>query len=160
MLCEFWRNNGARYKKLFPIEPSGNQIKAPNGHTVPRYFFNKAAVGTAKYPADPILGLKILQVDVPIVSWVENNPEPINPNTRKAYITAQLLAVSYNDDFLALAFAFTQEIKELEEKLAQAYANRLSKNTFIFGIIFCVVACLASVGLSYLVYKKIMLSGL
>jgi hypothetical protein len=150
--CEFWRHNKSRYRRLLTLEANGIEVKAPQKHIIPRYFVNRDAVDMAKYPSDPILGLKALQVDVPICSWEENNPEPINPYTRERFVSASLLASTNNEDFLAFASAASTEIKELETELAKAYASRINKNIMYVMFVICIVTSGAAAYFSYLCY--------
>ena len=151
LVAEFWSETGFRYYRLLNKEPNGIEVKAPTGHQVPRYFFNKDATGTTEYPRDPILGLRFLQVPVPIVSWQENNPEPINPRTKTLYVTATLLASIEKDDFLAFAHAASEEIQKLQLELTKALASRLNKT--IIYILLVLIILLVGVG-TYLGYMN------
>jgi hypothetical protein len=92
LIAEFWKEDGRRPKFLVDIATNGWEIKAPEGqgHRCPRYFFLKSAVGKTRYPTQPLLPFSFLQVDAPIVSWIENCPEAIDPTKdgHKIEITA------------------------------------------------------------------------
>lgn len=127
IMAEFWPETGMRYKQLLAVEANGQEIKAPRGHQCPRYFFNKNATWITKFPEAPFLNLKFLQVDVPIVSWAENNPEPINPHEHEPIATASMIDSYRDDDFAAFAMAASKEIQELERELAKALSNNINK---------------------------------
>jgi len=138
MLCEFWPETGMRYKRLLPVEINGLEVKSPQGHQCPRYFFNKEATYIARYPDDPFLNLKFLQVDVPIVSWPENNPEPINPYRKPGELvaTSALIDSLRDNDFAAFAMAASKEIQELQQELAKALLNNIPKRiAYVGGIV-------------------------
>jgi len=143
LMCEFWPETGKRYKKLLPVEVNGIEVKSPKGHQCPRYFFNKEATYNTKFPDAPFLNLKFLQVDVPIVSWPENNPEPINPYKRpdQDVVTSALIDSLRDNDFMAFAMAANKEIQDLQAELAKALMNAANKRTIY--IVMAVVALLA-----------------
>lgn len=150
LLAEFWTESGRRYKKIRPIEANGIEIKAPNGHRCPRYFFSRETTGYTKYPEAPFLGISLLQHDVPIVSWAEDNPEPICPHDHPVVATASLIGSVTDDDFASFAIAANQKIKALEEQLIKALASRLNPAyIYIGGII--VILGIAVIG--FLVFQ-------
>lgn len=127
LLAEFWPETGMRYRKLLPIEIKGIEIRAPKGHQCPRYFFDKASTNMTKYPDMPFLNLKFLQVDLPIVSWCENNPEPINPYKEKPLVTALMIDSTKDEDFAAFTQIASKEIAEAEKALQDALKNAIPK---------------------------------
>lgn len=127
MMGDFWPETGMRYKVLLPVEVNGIEVKSPKGHQCPRYFFDKQSTWQTKYPEAPFLNLKFLQVDVPIVSWMENNPEPINPYGQAPVATSALIDSLRDNDFAAFAIAADKEIQSLQRELASALANSLNK---------------------------------
>lgn len=157
ILAEFWPEHGKRYKQLLPIEVNGIEIKAPRGHQCPRYFYNKDSTFSYDYPDDiPIPFLKtFLQVQVPIVSWLENNPEPIHPYTEVTVVTSDLIDSLRDNDFMAFAMAAVKEIEELEKALANALANTINKKAFYICVIGAIIASLVACILGYLDYKAI-----
>ena len=157
MLCEFWPETGMRYKELLPVEVNGIEVKSPKGHQCPRYFFDKNSTYTARFPDDPFLSLKFLQVDVPINSWPENNPEPINPyrDPIKPIATSALIDSLRDNDFAAFAMAANKQIQELEEALAKALINSVQKKTLYIGAGVISIIALIAVILSYLNYGAI-----
>lgn len=127
LVCEYWPETGYRYKRLLPIENNGIEVKAPKGHTLPRYFFNREYISHIRYPDSPILGLTIMQVPAPSVLWPENNPEPVNPYATQALVTSTMISALRDEDFLAFAHAASEEIAKLQTELTKALATRLNK---------------------------------
>ena len=154
LLCEFWPETGRRYKKLLPVEVNGIEVKAPKGHQCPRYFFNKEATYNAKYPDAPFLNLSFLQVDVSIVSWPEDNPEPINPYRRPGseVMSAALIDTTRDNDFMAFAMAMSHEIEVLQKQLADALMNGANKQWVYIGLGVVAALAIASTVLGYLNY--------
>jgi hypothetical protein len=152
LLAEFWQETGRRYKKIRPIEANGIEIKAPNGHRCPRYFFSRETVGHTKYPESPFLGLTILQHDVPIVSWAEDNPEPIMPLEHPQVATSSLIGSVTDDDFAAFAIEANHKIKALEEQLIKALASKIDKNVVYIGLV--VLALIGIIG-AYFAYQNV-----
>jgi hypothetical protein len=157
ILAEFWPEHGKRYKQLLPIEVNGIEIKAPRGHQCPRYFFDKESTFTSDYPdALPIPVFKsILQVQVPIVSWMENNPEPIHPYSEVAVVSSDLIDSLRDNDFMAFAMAAVKEIEELEKALAHALANTISKKWFYILLAGAMLLSLVSCILGFLDYRAV-----
>lgn len=156
ILCEFWPEHGKRYRELLPIEVNGIEVKAPRGHQCPRYFFDKESTYTCDWPETAMWILKpILQVQVPIVSWMENNPEPIHPYSGAQVATAALIDSLRDDDFAAFAMAASKEIAELERQLATALANVISKKGFYIMLGIAIAISLAAAIASYLGYGEI-----
>jgi hypothetical protein len=149
LLAEFWQETGRRYKKIRPIESNGIEIKAPNGHRCPRYFFSRETVGHTMYPESPFLGITLLQHDVPIVSWAEDNPEPICPHEHPAVATSSLIGSVTDDDFAAFAIAANQKIKALEEQLIKAIASKINPMVIYVGL--TIVAVIGIIG-AYFAY--------
>lgn len=142
--AEFWPESGLRYRRLLPVEDNGFEVKAPTGHSCPRYFFNRETKGSARYPENPFLGLKLLQTTIPIVTWAENNPEPITSETHAVIATSSLINSLRDDDFAAFAMAASKEIQDLERELAKALANQLDKRIVYGGLALAILA--AAVG--------------
>lgn len=150
LLAEFWQETGRRYKKIRPIEANGIEIKAPNGHRCPRYFFSRETVGHTKYPESPFLGLTILQHDVPIVSWAEDNPEPIMPLEHPQVATSSLIGSVTDDDFAAFAIEANHKIKALEEQLIKALASRINPMYVYMGLIFAILVAAIAAYMGYM----------
>jgi len=156
--CEFWPENKQRYRLLLPKNPDGCTIDAPQGHDVRdlkgkqynRYVYSKGDIDIAKYPPNPFLGIKALQVDCPLVSWKENYPDPINPYRDEPIVTASKLANLNEDAFLAFAMAASQHIAELEKELAAALASKVNRNIVYVGLAILLVA---NIIVGFLVYK-------
>lgn len=157
LLAEFWPEHGKRYKQLLPIEVNGIEIKAPRGHQCPRYFFDKESTYTTDYPDSiPLPFLKsVLQVQVPIVSWMENNPEPMHPYTEIAVVSSDLIDSLRDNDFMAFAMAAVKEIEELEKALASALANTISKKWFYILLAGAMMLSLVGAIMGFLDYKEI-----
>ena len=157
ILAEFWPEHGKRYKQLLPIEVNGIEVKAPRGHQCPRYFFDKDSTFTSDYPdALPIPIFKsILQVQVPIVSWMENNPEPIHPYTEVAIVSSDLIDSLRDNDFMALAMAAIKEIEELEKALAHALANTINKRWFYILLAGAMLLSLVGAIIGFLGYSEV-----
>ena len=157
ILAEFWPEHGKRYKQLLPIEVNGIEVKAPRGHQCPRYFFDKDSTFTSDYPdALPIPIFKsILQVQVPIVSWMENNPEPIHPYTEVAVVSSDLIDSLRDNDFMAFAMAAMQRITELEEALVKALANTINKRWFYILLAGAMLLSLVGAIIGFLGYSEV-----
>ena len=157
ILAEFWPEHGKRYKQLLPIEVNGIEVKAPRGHQCPRYFFDKDSTFTSDYPdALPIPIFKsILQVQVPIVSWMENNPEPIHPYTEVAIVSSDLIDSLRDNDFMAFAMAAMQRITELEEALVKALANTINKRWVYILLAGAMLLSLAGAIIGFLGYSEV-----
>lgn len=130
---EFWpETGGMRYKLLLEKEGNGKEVKAPaNGkHKIQSYMFDRGSTSQTKYPFAPPLNLPFLgftQVSIPMVSWLENDPEPINPYKHKPVATAGLIAAIQDEDFAAFAMAANTEIKRLQEQLIGALTTKLNR---------------------------------
>jgi hypothetical protein len=86
MIAEIWQGTGSRPRKLVPLKANGFEVQVATEHDNPsRYFFSKEAVGSCKYPAQPLFPFSFLQADAKLVSWVENCPIPINPKVVASY---------------------------------------------------------------------------
>lgn len=161
--CEFWPENKQRYRLLLPKNPDGCTVDAPQGHSITdlkgeqhsRYIYSKGDIDIAKYPPDPFLGLKALQVDCPLVSWKENHPDPINPYRAGIIVTASKLANLNEDAFLAFAMAASQHIAELEKELAAALASKLNRNVVYIGLAILLVANIITGFLAYKVSSSV-----
>lgn len=149
VVCEFWSETGLRYYKLLPLEPNGMEVKAPKGHSMPRYFFSKEATNKTKWPLDQIFRTLGVAVDAPIVSWPENSPEPIVPTHMKPIATATLLGSIGDDDFLAFAMAANHEIAELQKALAKAMASGVSRMAYYIGAGLIVIVAAAGAYFAY-----------
>jgi hypothetical protein len=159
LLCEFWMETGRRYKRILPIEPNGIEIKAPNGHRVPRYFFSRETIGHAKYPESPFLGIGLLQHDVEVVSWTQDNPEPMCGFEHPMVATASLIGSVTDDDFAAFAIAANQKIKALEEQLIKALASRIVPMYVYIGLIITILAAALAAYFGYNVFNYVQKLG-
>ena len=159
IVAEFWPESGHDYPKVLPIEPNGIEVRAPKGHQLTRYLFDKNAVRTCKWPRDAIFISMGISVDAPIVRWAVNNPEPINPYCTKPVVTSTMLGSLGDDDFLGVLAAASKEIEQLEVELAKALGSRIPKEVFyvMLGIVLiaagaaAVFAYLANAGITKLV---------
>jgi len=170
ILAEFLPEAGSRHRVLVDVMANGIEIKAPAGHKQPRYFFDKSAMGIAKYPTQPLLPLAWIQIDTPIVSWYKDCPEPI-PAALSAYTdkdkadkiksstgkktgivfmrpktiaTAEMLDLVRDTDSLALAGAVNEEMAKTQEELAKALSSRLDKRYVYIGLIAAAVGGIAA----------------
>ena len=173
MIAEFLPEVGPRYRQLVEILANGNEIKVPAGHKSPRYFFNKSAQGTAKYPTQPLLPISWVQVDAPIVSWYKDCPEPI-PAALSAYsekptkntgkdkdgnhiiflrpqtiATAEMLDLIRDTDSLALAGAVNEEMAQTQEELQKAIANKMDKRIVYAGLAVAAIGALLGAIFAY-----------
>ena len=130
----FWTEPGQRYRRILPIEPNGIEVRAPRGHTCPRYFFNKEAVFTTKYPESPFLGLPLLQVDMQTVDWPENCPEPINPYAAGKVISESLRSAVEDHDFLAEKQKSLMEVKQAQDEIKKAHKVIPDKRIVYIGL--------------------------
>lgn len=139
LVVEIWTPAGPRIRHVLPILPNGFEVRAPAGSTNPRYFFDKKSVGRTKYPLNPILPFPGIQVDADIVSWYQNNPEPI-PATKAAtmiegkVVTSELMDLSRDTDTLGMAQAANEEMAKTQQQLAQALQNKLDKKWVYIGL--------------------------
>jgi hypothetical protein len=132
--CWFWTSAKNKYYEFIKIEENGIEVKAPRGHSCPRYFFNESVIGWEKYPEKPPFGIKALQFDVPAVEWAENNPEPSSPYKQKAIVTPRMVDALRDEDFAAYAMEADREMKELERELIKARATRVNP-TLVYGLL-------------------------
>ena len=130
ILAEFWTEAGPRIRRLRPIQVNGWEIKSPEdlNHKTPRYFFNKSAMGRGKYPPEPSFPFfkSLVQADVPIVSWYENNPEPIDPKRAGRMLTGEVLNDLQDVDFLGFLSAVDEEYRKMQIALAKALASKMN----------------------------------
>lgn len=130
---EFWpETGGERYKVLLKKEASGKEAKSPadGKHRIKSYNFDRGSTSQTKYPFAPPLNIPLLafmQVSIPMVSWLENNPEPINPYKHKPVATAALIAAIQDEDFAAFAMEANKEIGRLQEELIKALTTKVNK---------------------------------
>jgi hypothetical protein len=149
LIAEFWEEHGGRQHFLVEIQANGHEIKSPFKNENPRYFFTQSSVHTTRYPQ--WMPFSQLQTDAKIVSWVRNNPEPIDP---KRYaegkhipeMTAQGFGLVSDTDDLVGAEAVNEEMRKREEELMKANANRLDKRViYILLGLACAGAVVAAV---------------
>jgi hypothetical protein len=159
LVAEFWPETGRREYVLLPVEANGMEVRAPVGHKCPRYFFNKQATNTTKYPMDSFFRTLGISVDAPIVSWPLNCPEPISPyNMKDPIVNSEMLGNLQNDEFLGMGMVATRELAASEEELRKANRDRIPKGHFymICGVaaFFGLVAAGASV-MAYMTITKL-----
>ena len=99
--------------------------------------------------------VSILQVQVPIVSWMENNPEPIHPYTEVAIVSSDLIDSLRDNDFMAFAMAAVKEIEELEKALAHALANTINKRWFYILLAGAMLLSLAGAIIGFMGYSEV-----
>jgi len=145
MVAEFWTELGPRYRKLCEIRTNGWEIEVPAGHVAPRYFFDKASMGMTKYPLQPLIPFRFVQIDVPIVSWYENDPNPINPKRVDEdgnpipIMSSEMHDLVRDADALAAGHAINEEMARTQEGMAKALAGKLDKR-YVY-ILLLVAAC-------------------
>ncbi len=160
MIAEFWTTAGPRYRQVMGILPNGFEVKSPAGHKNPRYFFNKAAVGHTKYPLQPLLPFSFVQVDAMVVSWYQDNPEPI-PATRAALVvdgkvvTSELMDLARDTETLSTAQAVNEEMAKTQDQLVKAIAGRLDKRIVYIGLIVAVVGAVMAAIFAYKAFDAI-----
>lgn len=156
IVAEFWPESGRREYQLLPVEANGLEVRAPANHRCPRYFFNKQATFTTKYPMDMFFRSLGISVDAPIVSWPLNCPEPISPySVNNPVATATLIGSLKDDDFLAAMSAASEEIGELEKELAKSLTTKISKSTYYILGGAAILLAGAAAAFGYLIYDKI-----
>ncbi len=157
LLAEFWKEDGRRPKVLSEIATNGWEIKAPAGHKCPRYFFLKSAKGVAKYPPSPLLPFSFLQVDVPTVSWRENDPEAIDPteDRSKITVTAEMHDLIRDTDSLAAGQAINDEMAQTQAELQKALTNKLNPNLIYILISVAILAAGGAAVFAYQAYKSL-----
>lgn len=151
LVSEFWTQAGTKYIKLIPIEPNGFEIKGPQEHDCPRYFFEKKSIYTTNYPAAPMFNLSMLQVAAPSVAWPENCPEPINPYSHELVTSSSFLAHLRDEEFMAFAMAASKEIEELQKKLAIALSRQMNP-VILYTLL--TVAIVGAVMAAYMSYQS------
>jgi len=145
MVAEFWTELGPRYRKLCEIQTNGWEIKSPSGHTETRYFFDKPSMGMTKYPLQPMIPIPFVQIDVPIVSWYENDPNPINPKrvdedgNPTPLLTSEMHDQVRDSGSLAAGQEILREDNERQAALAKALTNMLDKR--LVYILLVLAAC-------------------
>jgi hypothetical protein len=140
IVAEFWTETGDRYRELCEKRTNGWEIKAPRGHKNPRYFFYKKAMGRTKYPLQPLLPFSFVQVDAAIVSWYENDPEPIDPKRKEVFLTAERLDAIRDDDSLATANAIDEEMAKAQQQAITALNNMMDKRIVYALLVVSLVA--------------------
>lgn len=157
LLAEWWKEDGRRPKDLCEIATNGWEIKAPSGHRCPRYFFLKSAKGTAKYPPNPLLPFSFLQVDVPTVSWRENDPEAIDPteDRSKITVTAEMHDLIRDTDSLAAGQAINEEMAKTQEELSKALTNKINPNLVYILISVAILGSIVAAMFAYQAYKAL-----
>jgi hypothetical protein len=80
-----------------------------------------------KYPSNPFLGLRTLQVDVVTESWWRNNPEPITPEENRTRVTALDAAFHTRQGDTEKASEEINEQVAMQKQLNQAIANQPNK---------------------------------
>jgi hypothetical protein len=160
VVAEFWPESGRREYQLLPIEANGLEVRAPTAHKCPRYFFNKQATFTTKYPMDMFFRSLGISVDAPIISWPLNNPEPISPyNYGSPVASSTLLGALQDDDFLTFMMAASKEIDELQKELAKALTAAVPKAVFYIMVGAAILAAGAAAAFGYMVYMGLINSG-
>jgi hypothetical protein len=133
IMAWFWPETGHKYYVFLPREDDGRMIKAPMGHSCPRYFLDSRAVGWEKYPDSPPMGMKFLQIDVPTVVWQENNPEPLVPGKLDTVVTSRMIDGIVDEGFVTFAAEQERIIHELEKEVLKAKANAISP-TIVYAL--------------------------
>jgi len=148
--CWFWPETGNKYYRFIQKEDNGIEVKAPMGHSCPRYFFNRNATGWEQYPDSPPFGMKFLQIDVPAVIWAENNPEPLTPYKEAPIATSRMIDALIDEDFLAYAAENEREKAELEKELLKSRTARMNP-ALVYGLLVAVmIATIAGAVMTYI----------
>lgn len=87
-----------------------------------------------KYPSNPFLGLKSLQVDVMTESWWLNNPEPITPLENRTLVTSVDAAFHTRESDAEKASVEINEQEARQRQLNEAIANQPSKIVVYIGL--------------------------
>lgn len=93
----------------------------------------------AKYPPNPFLGLKTLQVDVRTEAWPLNNPEPITPAENRTIVTAVDAQFHTREAAAEMAAVEIQEHEARQRELQKAINNQPNKIVVYVGIAAVVV---------------------
>ena len=161
MVAEFWTELGPRYRDLCEIQTNGWEIKAPSGHDCPRYFFDKPSMGMTKYPLQPVIPFRFVQIDVPIVSWYENDPEPINPKRVDAdgnpvsLMTSEMHDLVRDTDSLGAGQTILREDDERQSALVKALANMPNKRYIYAMLILAAGSALGAAVFAYQAFQAV-----
>lgn len=177
IMAEFWTTAGPRVRYPVWIKPSGNEIDLPmaakseGGPDVsPRYFFTKSSMGWTKYPLQPLLPFKFVQVDIPIVSWIEDCQDPIDPkrvNERGEVdekgnkldypymMTPTMHDLVRDTDTLAAGEMMLKEEKERQEEIARVLATAVDKKYVYIGLVAAVACAMAAAVFAYQAFAAI-----
>lgn len=93
----------------------------------------------SKYPTNPFLGLKTLQVDVRTEAWYLNDPEPITPSENRMFVTAVDAQFHTREAAAELAAVEIQEHEARQRELQKAINNQPNKVIVYVGIAAVVV---------------------
>lgn len=163
MIAEFWKEDGRRPKFLVDIATNGWEVKAPEGqaHRCPRYFFLKSSVGKTKYPTQPLLPFSFLQVDAPIVSWIENCPEAIDPTKdgHKIEVTAEMHDLVRDTDSLSAGQALNDEMAKTQQELASALKQRINPTILYVLLIVCTLGTVGAAIFAYQAFNALQGGG-
>jgi hypothetical protein len=156
IIAEFWKEKGGRIRIPLPIEPNGIEVKCPqelHPDICPRYIFDHNDIDPCKYPENAAIGFT--RCDARIVSWFENNPEPINRKREKPLVTSALIDSLRDNDFLAFATAASKEIEILQKQLQSALQKGIDKTTTLILLIIGIIASGAAAGLAYMAWQAV-----
>jgi len=153
VIGEFWpETGGERYRVLLQKEANGKQVKAPAGdnHTIQYYSFDRGSTSQTKYPLAPPLNIPLLafmQTSIPMISWKENDPEPINPYEHEPVATAEMIAIAQDEHYGALVMVAEEENLKLRGELIKALVTKLNKY-----IVYIALGLILSEGAAILYY--------
>lgn len=129
------------------IGSSGHEVAAPEGHLLPRYYFNRENVYHTLYPENPIFGLGMLQVQIDTVYYYKDNPEPITSQAFSSpkVATASMIFASIDAAFALVVHELDAELQKTKKQLLEALSSKLSK-PIVYGLLvvllIAVIACI------------------
>lgn len=170
IMAEIWMPNGETPRKLVKLDPVGDTVTIDNkayrlrkpksreeeerdketGHYYPSKRF-------VQYPANPLMGLRMLTSQVRIESWEYDNPEPIRPfygrvDENGKFVESQLTVTSTEWTAQKSVIQATQIAMRVQEREAKekewlkAMTNLPNKmilyimgGAAVIGIIVCIV---------------------
>lgn len=149
--CVFFPQSGATYTKIIDLEESENIsiLKAPKGHKMPYYFYNKENTWQTRYPDMPFLGVTALQVQIATVWYYEENPEPITSHPEHPIATSSMIFASVDQAFALVVQELDAELQKTKKQLLDALQSKINKTLVYAGLGIILLAVLVAAYMSY-----------
>lgn len=147
--CVFLPRTTKPYSKVIKVEPSGNMVAAPNGHVLPRYFFDKENTWLTNYPDNPFLGLGVLQVQIATVWYFEDNPEPITSHPMQPIATASMIFAAIDSAFALVVHELEEELQKTKKALMDALATKLNKTVVYALLVIILISVIIDIYFNY-----------